>query len=328
MGELRPSRCCSVAQSCPTVCNHMNCSSPVFPVLHYLPVHAHSLQSCPTLRNPMDCGQAPLSMGLFRQEYWSGLPLPPPGALPDPGIEPVFPALQADSLLTEIPWKPSLSSAVCSNSCPLSRWCHPTISSSVVPFSSCLQSFPDSESFPMGQFFTSGGQSTGASTSASVLPMNIKNWYPLGLAGLTSLQSKGLSRVFSNTTVWKHQSWALPTFTRISLEVDSLAPVKPWDECNPDPTWQQPLDRLWARTTQLSHCWLSDPPKLCKIIIVCYFKQLNFRMFGHTPIQKQWRLIFKHSLIIVVALTQHPIRWFSVALLLNISSDSLIFPKT
>ena len=89
------------------------------------------------------------------------------------------------------------------NSCPSSQWCHPTISFSVVPFSSCLQSFP--VSFPMSQFFTSGGQSIRASVSASVLPMNIQNWFPLGLTGLISLQSKGLSRVFSNTTVQKHQ---------------------------------------------------------------------------------------------------------------------------
>ena len=272
MEELRPSCCYSVAQSCPTVCNHMNCSTPGFPVCHYLPVHAQLLQSCPTFCHPMDCGQNLLSMGFFRQEYWSGLPFPPPGAPPDPGIEPVFPLSQADSLLTEIPGKPSLSSRVCSNSCPLSQWCLPTISSSVVPFSSFLQSFPASESFPMGQLFTSSGQSTGASTSASVLPMNIKKWFPLGLAGLTSLQSKGLSRVFFSTTVWKHQSWDLPTFTRISLEANSLIPVKSWDECNPDPTWWQLQDRLWARSTQLSYCWLSDPPKLCKIITVRYFK--------------------------------------------------------
>ena len=90
-----------------------------------------------------------------------------------------------------------------SNSCPSSQWCHPTISSSVVPFSSCLQSFPTSGSFPMSQFFVSGGQRIGA--SGSVLPMNIQDWFPLGLTGLISLQSKGFSRVFSNTTVQKHQ---------------------------------------------------------------------------------------------------------------------------
>ena len=117
--------CCSVAQSCPTLCDPMNCSTP------------------------------------------------------SPGAG--------------------------SNSCPLSRWCHPTISSSVIPFSSCLQSFPASGSFLMSQLFISGGQSTGASALASVLPMNIQDWFPLELAGLISLRSKGLSRVFSNTTVQRHQ---------------------------------------------------------------------------------------------------------------------------
>ena len=92
-----------------------------------------------------------------------------------------------------------------SNSCPLSRWCFPTISSSVVSFSSCLQSFPASVSFPMSQFFTSGSQSTRASASASVLPKNIQDWFPLGLHGLISLQPKGLSRVFSKITVQKQQ---------------------------------------------------------------------------------------------------------------------------
>ena len=87
------------------------------------------------------------------------------------------------------------------NSCLLSQWCHPTISSSVIPVSSCLQSFPASGSFPMRQFFASGGHNIGFSASASVLPMNIQEWFPLGLTGWVSLQSKGLSRVFSNTTV-------------------------------------------------------------------------------------------------------------------------------
>ena len=92
-----------------------------------------------------------------------------------------------------------------SNSCLLSWWCHPTLSFSVVPFYSCLQSFPASGSFQRSQFFTSGGQSIGVSASASVLPMNIQDWCPLGWTGWISLQSKGLSRVFSNTTVQKHQ---------------------------------------------------------------------------------------------------------------------------
>ena len=91
------------------------------------------------------------------------------------------------------------------NSCPLSRWCHPTLSSSVIPFSSCPQSYPASGSFPMSQLFTSGGQSIGVSASISNIPMNTQDWYPLGWTGWMSLQSKGLSRVFSNTTVQKHQ---------------------------------------------------------------------------------------------------------------------------
>ena len=86
----------------------------------------------------------------------------------------------------------------------LSQWCHPTISSYVVPLSSCLQSFPASGSFPMSQFFASGGQSIGVSASASVIPVTIQDWFPLGWTGLISLQSKGFSKVFSNTTVWKH----------------------------------------------------------------------------------------------------------------------------
>ena len=100
---------------------------------------------------------------------------------------------------------PSPTPRVCWNSCPLSQWCHPTISSSVIPFSSCPQSFAASGSFPMSQFITSGGQSIGVSASASVLPMNIYDWFPLGLIGLITLQSKGLSGVFSNNTVQKHQ---------------------------------------------------------------------------------------------------------------------------
>ena len=96
---------------------------------------------------------------------------------------------------------PSPTPGAYSNSCPSCWWCHPTISSSVIPISSHLQSFPAVGSFPMSGFFTSGGQSIGASASASVLPMNIQDWFRLGLTGLISLQSKGLLRVFSNTTV-------------------------------------------------------------------------------------------------------------------------------
>ena len=96
---------------------------------------------------------------------------------------------------------PSPTTRVYPNSCPSSQWCHPTISSSVISFSSRLQSFPASGSFPMSPFFASDGQSIEISASASVLPMNIQDWFPLGLTGLISLQSKGLSKVFSNTTV-------------------------------------------------------------------------------------------------------------------------------
>ena len=100
---------------------------------------------------------------------------------------------------------PSPTPETYSNSCPLSRWCHPNISSSVVPFSSCLQSCSASGSFPMSRLFTSGAENIGASASASVLPMNIQGQFPLGLTRLIFLQSKRLSRVFSNTKVQRHQ---------------------------------------------------------------------------------------------------------------------------
>ena len=115
------------------------------------------------------------------------------------------------------PLCPSPTLGVYANSSTLSRWCHLAISSSVVPFSSCLQSFPGSGSFPISQFFTSGGQSIGVSASASVLPMNIQDWFPLGWISWISLQSKGLSRVFSNTTVQKHQFFS----AQVSLQSNS-----------------------------------------------------------------------------------------------------------
>ena len=115
---------------------------------------------------------------------------------------------------------PSPTPRAYSNPCPLSQWCHPTISSSIIPFSSRLQSFPASESFPMSQLFTSGGQSIGVSASTSVLPMNTQDWFSLGWTCWISLQSKGLTGVFSNTTVQKHQFFRLsffygPTLTSI-----------------------------------------------------------------------------------------------------------------
>ena len=104
---------------------------------------------------------------------------------------------------------PSPTPGACSNLCPSNQWCHPTILSSVIPFSSCLQSCPASGSFLRSQFFTSGGWIIAVSASASVLPMNIQDWSPLGWTGWISLQSKGLSRVFSNTTVQKHQFFGI-----------------------------------------------------------------------------------------------------------------------
>ena len=157
-------------------------------------------------------------MGSARQEYWSVLQFPPLRNLPHPGIKSHFLHLlhgHADSLplatlqfirsvLSNSLWPhglqharlpcPSSTPRACSNSCPLSRWCHPTISSSVTPFSSCLQSFPASGSFPASQFFASGDQSVRASASASTLPVNIQDWFPLGLTGLSTCSPTRHSR--------------------------------------------------------------------------------------------------------------------------------------
>jgi len=122
---------------------------------------------------------------------------------------------------------PSPTPRACLNSCPSSQWCHPIISSSDVPFS-CLQSFPASGSFPMSQFFTLGGQSIGASTSASVFSMNIQDWFPLGLTGLISLQSKELSRVFSNTTVQNHQFFGVQLSLWSNSHIHTWLLEKPW----------------------------------------------------------------------------------------------------
>ena len=137
------------------------------------------------------------------------------------------------------PLCPSPTPGVYSNSCPLSRWCHPTISFSVVPFSSCPQSFPASGSFPMSRFFVSSGQSIGVSASASVLPMNIHDWFPLGLTGLISLQSKGFWRVFSSTTVRKHQFFS----TQPSLWSNSH--IHTWLLEKPQPWLDGPLSAKW-----------------------------------------------------------------------------------
>ena len=161
-------------------------------------------------------------------EPWASASVPP-SCVPNIGQGCMFSSVQfSRSAVSDSLWPhglqharppcPSPTPRVYPNSCPLSWWCHPTISSSVVPFSSCPQSFPAAGSFQMSQLFTSGGQTTGVSASTSVLPMNIQDWFPLGWTGWISLQSKGLSRVFSNTTVQKHHSSILiflysPTLT-------------------------------------------------------------------------------------------------------------------
>ena len=152
-------------------------------------------------------GSKPLDSGTRSQQWHTKVSC---GDIP---AEQKYVLLFSDSVLSDSLWPhgllhtrlpcPSLSPSVCSNLWPMNQWCHSTISSSVTPFYSCLQSFPASGSFPMSQLFTLGGQSIGASASALVLPMNSQDWFPLGLTGLISLLSKRLSRVFSSTTVQK-----------------------------------------------------------------------------------------------------------------------------
>ena len=127
---------------------------------------------------------------------------------------------------------PSPSTRVHSDSRPSSWWCHPAISSSVVPFSSCLQSLQASESFPMSQLFASGGQNIGVSALASVLPKNTQDWSPLEWTGWISLQSKGLSRVFSNTTVQKHQFFSAQLSSQSNSHIHTwlLEKPKPWPD--------------------------------------------------------------------------------------------------
>ena len=125
------------------------------------------------------------------------------------------------------PLCPSPTPRVYPNSCPLSQWCHPTISSSIIPFSSHLQSFPASGSFQMSQLFASGGQSNGVSASTSVLPTNTQDWSPLEWTGWISLQSKGLSRGFSNTTVQKHQFFSAQLSSQTNSHIHTWPLEKP-----------------------------------------------------------------------------------------------------
>ena len=146
---------------------------------------------------------------------------------------------------------PSPTPRACSNSCPSSQWYHLSTSSSVVPFS-CLQSCPASGSFPMSQFFASSGQSIGLSASASVLPVNIQDWSPLGWTGWISLQSKGLSRVFSNTTVQKHQFFSIDSFIS-SVFLSDFPPI----------FWCSVLDAYTLKIAISS--WRTDPLLFCNV---------------------------------------------------------------
>ena len=142
---------------------------------------------------------------------------------------------------------PSPTPEVYPNPCPLSRWCHPIISSSVIPFS-CPQSFPASGSFQMSQLFPLGGQRIGVSASTSVLPMNIQNWFPLGWTSWISLQSKGLSRVFSNNTVQKHQ------FFGAQLSLRSNSHIHTWPLEKPQLWLEGPLSAKYYLCFLI--CWL------------------------------------------------------------------------
>ena len=158
---------------------------------------------------------------------------------------------------------PSPNPGVYSNPCPLSQWCHPTISSPVIPFSSCLQSFPASGSLQMSQLFASGGQSIGVSASTSVLPVNTQDWFPLGWTGWTSLQSKGLSRVFSNTTVqklalWVSKSFSLETFHRGIAEWSKAEGItrRLWFSCCQS-MGSQRLGCAWATELNWRYWWFT-----------------------------------------------------------------------
>ena len=212
-------------QSCPTLCDPIDGSPPGAAVPGILQartlewvaisfsnawkwkVKVKSLSCIQLLATPWTTAyQAPLSMGLSRQEYWSGLPLPSPYICISSvqfNRSVMSNSLRPHELQYARPLCPSPTPGVYPNPCPSCQWCHPPISSSVFPFSSCPQSFPASVS--MTQFFTSGGQSIGVSALTSVLPMNTQDSFPLGWTGWISLQSKGLSGAFSNTTVQQHQ---------------------------------------------------------------------------------------------------------------------------
>ena len=176
-------------------------------------------------------------MSFSRQGYWSGLPFPSPEIRISVQVSC---SVMSDSLWPhglQHAWLPcpSPTPGSWSDLCPLSQWCHPTILSSAIPFYSCLQSCPASGSFQMRQFFTSGGQKIGVSALASVLSKNIQDWFPLGWTGWITLLSKGLSRVFSNTTVQKHQSFSA------QLSLQSTSHIHTWLLEKPYPWLDRPL---------------------------------------------------------------------------------------
>ena len=204
---------CSVVQSYPTPCNSLDCSPPgssVHWILQAIILEWVTISSSRGSSKHKDQIQVSHITGGFftvwanREAHWVTWGAPKKRSVQF-SHSVVSNSLQPPGLQHARPPCPSPTPGVYSNSCPLSWWCHPAISSSVVPFSSCLQSFPASGSFQMSQFYKSGGQSIQASASAPVLPMNIQIWFPLGWTGCISYPSKGLSRVFSNTTVQKHQ---------------------------------------------------------------------------------------------------------------------------
>ena len=203
-------------------------------------------------------------------------------------------SLQPHELQHARPPCPSPNLRVYSNPCPLSWWCHPTVSSSVVLFSSHLQSFPASGSFQMSQFFASGGQRIAVSASASVLPVNIQDWSPLGWTGWISLQSKGLSRVFSNTTVQKHQFFSTQLLYSLTLtSIPDHGKNHSLDET--DLCWQSNvsafnmLSRLvitfLPRSKSLLISWLQSPSAV--ILEPPKIKSL-FPLFPHLFAMKWW----------------------------------------
>ena len=225
-------------QSCPTLCDPIDSSPPGSPIPGILQTRTlewvaisfssawkwklkvKSLSRVRLFATPWTAAyQAPPSIGFYRQEYWSRVPLPSPiHEYQFSSVAQSCPTLcEPHESQHARPPCPSPSPRVHSDSCPSSQWCHPAISSSVVPFSSCPQSLPASESFPMSQLFAWGGQSTGVSSLTSFLPKNTQDWSPLEWTGWISLQSKGLSRVFPNTTVQKHQFFS----TQLSSQSNS-----------------------------------------------------------------------------------------------------------